>query len=114
MQVKSNEFAGRYAGLEVVSNNDSGLFAVQYSEQERLQQPRVTAFYEDTYRISAYSLELAVVPPTPRKVLRSLIVVKSSANCYRVGYADAIGAVQLVAKTYDELHAQLVPLWQRK
>ena len=116
MQVKSSEFEGQfeYANLEVISNNDSGLFAVQYSKQESLQKPVVVGFYDDHYRVNAHVLELAIVPPAPRKILRSLIIVKSSANCYRVAYADGCGSEQFVANSYNEIHGKLIPLWDRE
>ena len=114
MQVKSSEFEGRYAGLTVLSNNDSGLFAVQYSEKGTINAAQVKRLHNDWYDSQAYTMEITFTVPAPRTVLRSLIVVKSSANCYRVGYADSLGCAQFVVKTYDELHDQLSPLWARK
>lgn len=114
MQVKSTEFEGKYAGLEVISNNDSGLFAVQYSEQKKLDAAAVKRLQQDWYDREKYTMEIALTVPAPRKVLRSLIIVKSSANCYRVAYADGCGSEQFVAKTYDEIHGRLGELWKRK
>ena len=114
MQVKSQEFVGKYAGLEVISNNDTGLFAVQYSEPEKMQAPEIGSMRNSYYDCNTKVIELRISQPKQRKVLRSLIVVKSSANCYRVGYADAKGAEQFVARTYNEIHWQLDSLWKRK
>lgn len=115
MQIKPTEFTSRYDGLEIISSNDSGLFAVQYKMQEKVKAPKVSDYVSPDWRNpNAYKVEMLLTVPAPRKVLRSLIIVKSSANCYRIGYADVNGAEQFVARTYGEIHEQLAPFWKRK
>ena len=113
MQIKWNEFCGNYANITILSNNDSGLFAVQYGEQEDVQTPEIKYMRNDDPNPNSFIVDMLMTVPAPRDVLRTLIVVKSSANCYRVTYADRQGCAQFVAKTYDEIHSQLGALWRR-
>ena len=118
MEVSQKEFSRhdfsspRYEGLEVISNTDSGLFAVQYNKQKELGKPEIERMYKKSYYSNQMTVEMSIIVPEARTVLRSLVVIKTSANRYNVTYADAKQCVSFIATSYADIHRQLVPLWQ--
>ncbi len=112
MQVKLKEFED-YRNMTVVSNTEDGFFAVQYALPSKVE------VKSDIRKGSSWSApegyetyEFFVKKPTQREVRRTVVVVKTSANCYKAVYADIAGCALCTAKTYEELHKWLKPLWQ--
>jgi len=115
MQLKETDFgSNRYRRITVVSNTESGLFAVQYGDDSKISEAQFEKdrgdwqFYDkgDTYRIR-------IPKPAQREVQRSIVVIRTSANHYEVTYADALGCEHTAVKSMTAVHEFLSPLWQR-
>lgn len=115
MQLKETDFgSNRYRRITIVSNTESGLFAVQYGDDSKIPEAQFEKdthdwqFYDkgDTYRIR-------IPKPAQREVQRSIVVIRTSANHYEVTYADALGCEHTAVKSMTAVHEFLCPLWQR-
>lgn len=113
MQVKQSEFSN-YFGLEVISNSEDGLFAVEYEPQQPLGEPQ---FDHDQYSWRYGSNKevyiVAVSKPTPRNIVRTVIVRRTSVNNYVVTYADRKTCDGANCKTLSDVHAFLGKHWTR-
>lgn len=114
MQIKENEFYS-YERIEVISNSDSGLFAVQYEQQEKTDnKPELKDSYEWRYGSNCDCYTLVLKKPIARKVCRTAVIMRTSANHYIIVYADKNGCRQNIVKSLSAVHDILTPLWTRE
>lgn len=116
MQLKETEFHEfKYRRIEIISNTDSGLLAVQYEPDRESPMPEFDRLSNDwMYQKQGDTYRIRIPKPRQRKVLRTIIVSKTSSNHYIIAYADTLGCVHAVAKTITSVHEMLLPLWQRE
>lgn len=115
MQLKDSDFNDwKYRRITIVSNTDSGLFAVQYGDDSKIPTPTFEQDYRDwQFDRQGNTYRLRIPKPVQRKVLRSLIVRRTSTNHYDVTYADTLGCELSSFKTMSAVHEFLTPLWAR-
>lgn len=115
MQLKETDFSYyKYRRITIVSNTDSGLFAVQYGDDSPTPEPKFEREFRDwEFRDKGDTYQLRIPKPAQRKVLRSLVVMRTSTNHYEITYADTIGCVQTSVKSMTAVHEFLTPLWSR-
>lgn len=114
MLIKLTDFnTANYDGIKIISNTETGLFAVQYEQVAKAQPPELKPdrgwYYDQTN--DHYSL---VIPqPQKRNVLRAIMVARTSTNHYEIAYADTLGCIFTTAKSISAVHDILMPLWER-
>ncbi len=114
MEIKTSDFMSKYVGANIICDNDSGVCLVQYEPQAPFEKPRFEEGYNYSWNTGEKCFQLTCKIPPARKVLRSATIVRTSANCYRVMYADKNGCEVGQFKNLSELHDFLLPLWRRK
>ena len=115
MQLKETEFQSGYRQLEIISNTDSGLLAVQYGPNSETPKPTFEQDLRDWgFRDKGDTYTLRIPKPQQRKVLRTVILSRTSINHYELAYADKLGAVHETAKSMSAVHSILRPLWARE
>lgn len=115
MLIKLTEFNGaNYEDIKVISNTDSGMFAVQYEQVAKSEPPKLAPDRSYHYDNSSDYYSLTIPKPKQRNVLRSVMIARTSTNHYEIAYADALGCVFDSAKSMSAVHEFLSPLWQRK
>lgn len=113
MLVKESEFKN-YFNIQIVSNTEEGLFAVEYEPQQPLGEAKIERdSYSWRYGSNNEVFSLIVPKPVPRNVLRTLIVRRTSANNYLAVYADLKHCGSANCKTLTEVHAFLEKYWTR-
>ena len=115
MQLKETDFgSNRYRRITGVSNTESGLFAVQYGDDSKIPEAK---FEQDThdwrFMDKGDTYTIRIPKPEQRKVQRTIVVIRTSANHYEVTYADALGCEHTAVKSMTAVHAFLDPLWRR-
>ncbi|MCM1533718.1 MAG: hypothetical protein NC099_03595 [Corallococcus sp.] len=114
MQIKTSEFES-YRNLAVISNNDSGVFCVEYGPDTIAPVP---TFEKDSgdwyYKNTGDTYRVRIAKPSQRKVLRTAVIMRTSANHYEVAYADEFGCARTSEKTMCAVHEFLRPLWNRR
>lgn len=116
MRLKESDFNyTRYRRIVIVSNTDSGLFAVQYGDDSKTPEPTFERDYRDwQFSDCGHTYRLRIPKPAQRTVLRSFVVRRTSANHYDVTYADTVGCEQTAVKSMTTVHEFLSPLWDRE
>lgn len=115
MQLKITEFnRDRYAGIAIISNTDSGLFAVQYETVEKADGAELRADRAWHYDQTNDYYKLIVPQARQRNVLRSITVARTSTNHYEIVYADKLGCIFETAKSITAVHETLTSLWKRE
>ncbi len=115
MLIKQNEFdTQRYPNIEIISNTDNGLFAVQYDNPPKAAEVKLQSdSYNWRFRDEGDCYALIVPQPKQRKIIRTLMVRRTSKNYYEIAYADAQGCEFNNVKTLDAVHTFLFYLWRR-
>lgn len=116
MKLKRNDFGDdRYPRLEVISETDSGLLAVQYDLPPKPQKAQlVSDSYNWRYSDGNDCYTLVIPQAKQRNVLRSVTIVRTSVNYYDIAYADTMGCVITTVKSLVAVHEFLTPLWKRR
>lgn len=115
MLIKLADFnSANYEDIKIIANTDNGLFAVQYEKQPKAESAELQVdrgwHYDDTK--DYYTL--TVPQAKRRKVLRSVMIARTSTNHYEIAYGDAFGCVFANAKNLATVHQILTRLWERK
>ena len=81
MQLKETDFgSNRYRRITVVSNTESGLFAVQYGDDSKIPEAK---FEQDThdwrFMDKGDTYTIRIPKPEQRKVQRTIVVIRTSA-----------------------------------
>jgi len=114
MLVKQSEFTN-YLNIEIISNNEDGLFAVEYEPQLPLGEPKLEHdTYSWRYGDKSEVYTVVVSKPTPRNIVRTVIVRRTSTNNYLVTYADRKTCDGANCKTLSDVHAFLEKHWTRR
>ncbi len=97
--------------LTIIHYGVDGIFAVKYDEPLKPAKPKL---YEDCYNWKHHSegdcYTLVLPKPTPRNVIYSLVLRRTSINRYEVTFASVDCCESVVCKSMSAVHEVLAPL----